>query len=117
MSKKLDKLEKTLKKGSLKSKKRCRDNSNSNSESEIGLVSTRKLGLNLEKTVKWSKFTPPSSIKATPTEIVSNQDDACPASFSDADDVMLTSSSQSEDVHDIYSTPTLLTHLKVKPQQ
>jgi hypothetical protein len=32
LSKKLDKLEKSLKKASLKSKKRCRDNSNSDSE-------------------------------------------------------------------------------------
>ncbi len=57
--------------------------------------STRKLGLNLEKAVKQSKFTPPSPIKATPCElasdsdivsdqkIVSNQDIACPATLSD----------------------------------
>ncbi len=48
--------------------------------------STRKLGSNLEKAVKWSKFTPPSPIKAAPSEqasdnnivsnwkIISNQD-------------------------------------------
>jgi hypothetical protein len=70
------------------------------------LGSTRKLGLNLGETVKWSKFTPPSPIKATPTEIASNQEDVCPTSFSNADDVMLRSSSQSKDVHDNYSTPT-----------
>ncbi len=34
--------------------------------------STRKLGLNLEKAVKRYKFTPPSPIKATPTELTSN---------------------------------------------
>jgi hypothetical protein len=56
--------------------------------------------------VKWSKFTPPSPIKATPTEIASDQDIARPATFSDADDVMLTSPSQSEDVHVNNSTPT-----------
>jgi hypothetical protein len=70
------------------------------------LGSTRKLGLNLEKAVKWSKFTPPSPIKATPIEIASNQDVARPATFSDADDVMLMSASQSKDVHDNNSTPT-----------
>jgi hypothetical protein len=59
------------------------------------LVSTRKSGLNLEKAVKWSKFTPPSPIKATPSEsardsnivsnqkIASNQDIACPATLKD----------------------------------
>ncbi len=68
--------------------------------------STRKLGLNLEETIKWSKFTPPSPIIATPTEIASNQDDVRPTSFSYADDITLMSSSQREDVHDNYSTPT-----------
>jgi hypothetical protein len=122
-------------------------------------ISTRKLGLNLEKAMKWSRFTPPSSIKATLSElasdsnivsdrkILSNQDIAHPAILSDtailcnsailsnpatlsdpailcifarlsnpatssdpatfsnpsmlidADDVMLTSRSQSKDVH------------------
>jgi hypothetical protein len=148
------------------------------------LGSTRKLGLNLEKAIKWSKFTPPSPIKATPSEsasnsnivsnlqISSNQDIACPATlsnpeilcksailsnpatlsepavlhdsgilsnpatlsnpalscdsaalsnlampsnpatfgnpstFSDTDDVMLTSPSKSKDVHVNHSTPT-----------
>jgi hypothetical protein len=52
------------------------------------------------------KFTPPSLIKATPTEIVSNQDEVRPTSFSNVDDAIMTSPSQSEDVHDNYSTPT-----------
>ncbi len=34
--------------------------------------STRKLGLNLDKTIKRYKFTPPSLIKATPSESTSN---------------------------------------------
>ncbi len=150
----------------------------------MGSSSTRKLGLNLEKVVKQSKFTPPSPIKATPSEsandsnivsnwqIASNQDIACPvtlsnpailcesarlsnpatlskpailcdsviisspatlsdpaiscnsaklsnpampsdpatfrnpSTFSDADDVMITSPSQSEEVHVNHSTPT-----------
>ncbi len=70
------------------------------------MSSTRKLGLNLGETIKWSKFTPPNLIKATPTEIASNQDDVHPTSFSNADDTALMSSSQSKDVHDKYSTPT-----------
>ncbi len=57
--------------------------------------STRKLGLNLEKAAKRSKFTPPSPIKATPSEsasnsnivsnqkIASNQDIAHPATLCD----------------------------------
>ncbi len=56
--------------------------------------STRKLGLNLEKAIKRSKFNPPSTIKATPSEsasdsniisdrkIASNQDIAHPATLS-----------------------------------
>jgi hypothetical protein len=46
---------------------------------KIGLGTRRKLELNLEEAVKQSKFTPPSPIKATPSEsasdsnIVSNQ--------------------------------------------
>jgi hypothetical protein len=59
------------------------------------LGSTRELGLNLEKAVKQSKFTPPSPIKASPSEstsesnivsnqkIASNQDIAHPATLSD----------------------------------
>ncbi len=56
--------------------------------------STRKIGLNLEKAIKRLKFTPPSPIKATPSEstsnsnivsnqqIASNQDIAHPATLS-----------------------------------
>ncbi len=72
LSKILDKLEKTLKKASHKSKKCHKDDSSSDSKWEIGLGSTRKLGLNLEKAVIRSKFTPPSLIKATPSELASN---------------------------------------------
>ncbi len=100
----MDKLEKTLKKAFLKSKKCCRDNSNSDSKSEIGLGSTRKLGLNLEKAVKWSKFTLPSPIKATHTEIACGHNVAHPVTFCNADDIMLMPPSQSKDVHDNNST-------------
>jgi hypothetical protein len=59
------------------------------------LGSSRKLGLNLEKAVKRSKFTHPSPIEATPSEsasdsnivsnqkIASDQDIACPETLSD----------------------------------
>jgi hypothetical protein len=60
----------------------------------------------LGEAVKKTKFTLPSPIKATPTKIASNQNDFCPASFSNADDVMMTSPSQSKNVHDNHSTPT-----------
>jgi hypothetical protein len=55
---------------------------------------TREIGLNLEKTIQRSKFTPPSPIKATPSEstsnsnivsdqqIASNWDIACPVTLS-----------------------------------
>jgi hypothetical protein len=38
------------------------------------LDSTRDIGLNLEKTIKRSKFTPPSPIKTTPSESASDSD-------------------------------------------
>ncbi len=75
-------------------------------EKGIGSGSTEKIVINLGETIKKTKFTPPSLIKATPTLIASNQDDVCPMSLSDAGDVMLTSSSQNKEVHDNYSTPT-----------
>ncbi len=65
-----------------------------------------KIAVNLGETVKKTKFTPSSLIKATPTLIASNQDDACLTSFSDAGDVTMTSSSQNKGIHVNYSTPT-----------
>jgi hypothetical protein len=62
LSNKVDKLEKSLKKACLKSKKRHREDSNSDREKEIGLGSTGKLGLNVGETIKKTKFTPPSLI-------------------------------------------------------
>jgi hypothetical protein len=75
LSKKLDKLEKTLKKASKKSKKCQYEDSNSNSEWGVGLSSTRKVEFNLGETIKKMKVTPLSPIKATPTNIASNPDD------------------------------------------
>ncbi len=99
LSKKLDKLEKVLKKLSIKSKKRHYEDCDSNSEQEVGSGSIGKIVINLGETIKKTKFTPPSSIKANPTLIASNQDDICPTSFSNAGNVMLTSPSQKEGIH------------------
>jgi hypothetical protein len=71
----------------------------------LGSGSTRKVEINLGETVKKTKLTPPSPIKATPTLIASNQDDVCPTSISNDDDTMLTSSSQNKGTHVNYTTP------------
>jgi hypothetical protein len=95
----LDKIEKTLKKASKKSKKCHYEDSDCNSEQGVGLGSTRKEEINLGETVKKTKFTPPSPMKATPTNIASNTYDVCSMLVSDADDVMLTSPSQNKKIH------------------
>ncbi len=64
--------------------------------------STRKVNFSLGETVKKTKVTPPIPIKATPTNIASNPDDVCPMSASNADDVILTSSSQPKEIHSNY---------------
>jgi hypothetical protein len=69
----------------------------------VGLGSTRKLELNLGETVKKMKFTPPSPIKATPISIASNSNDISTTSVSNAGDVMMTSSSQKEEILNKYS--------------
>jgi hypothetical protein len=68
--------------------------------------SIEKVKNKLGATVNKTKFTPPSPIKATPNVITSNHGDVCPMLFSNAGDVMLTSSSQNERLHVNYSTPT-----------
>ncbi len=50
--------------------------------------------MKLRETVNVTSYTPPSWIKATPTSIASNSNDASTASVSEADDVMMTSSDQ-----------------------
>ncbi len=65
--------------------------------------STRKVEINLGETVKKTKVTPPSLIKATPTNNASNPDDVNSTSVSNADDVMLTSSSQNKEIHSNHS--------------
>jgi hypothetical protein len=61
------------------------------------LGSTRKL-VTIGETTKKTKFTPPSPIKATPTTIASNFDDVSTTSFSNADDFMMTLSSQNKEL-------------------
>jgi hypothetical protein len=71
---------------------------------EINL-GVRKVEINLGEAVKKTKLTPPSLVKTTPTLIISNPDDICPASFSNAGDVKLTSPSQNTGIHVNYSNP------------
>jgi hypothetical protein len=61
------------------------------------LGSTRKL-VKFGETVEQTSFTPPSLIKATPTTIASDSNDASTTSVSEASDVMMTSSSQKEGI-------------------
>jgi hypothetical protein len=63
----------------------------------VGLGSTRKV-VKLEETVEKTKFTPPSLMRATPNTIASNSNDVSTASVRDAGDVMMTSSSQKEEL-------------------
>jgi hypothetical protein len=62
------------------------------------LSCTKKLDIKLEETIKKTKVTPPSLIKATPTTIASDSDDVSATSVSNADDVMMTSSSQNKEL-------------------
>jgi hypothetical protein len=59
------------------------------------LGSTRKL-VKFRETIEQTSFTCPSPIKATPTTITSNSNDASTTSVSKVSDVMMTSSSQKE---------------------
>ncbi len=59
--------------------------------------STRKV-IKLGETVENTCFTPPSPIKATPTTMASDSDDVSTASVSKAGEVMMTSSSQKEEI-------------------
>ncbi len=59
--------------------------------------STRIL-VKFRETIEQTSFTPPSPIKATPTPIPSNSNDAGTKSVCKASDVMMTSSSQKEGI-------------------
>ncbi len=60
--------------------------------------STRKLDIKLGETIKKTKCTPPSPIKATLTTIASNSNDISTTSVSNADDIMMTFSSPNKDL-------------------
>ncbi len=57
--------------------------------------STRKI-VKISETIVQTSFTPPSLMKATPTTIASNSNDASTTSVSKAGDIMMTPSSQKE---------------------
>ncbi len=61
------------------------------------LDSTRKL-VKFRETVEQTSFTPPSPIKATPTTLASDSNDASTTSFSKTSDVMMTSSSKTKGI-------------------
>ncbi len=61
--------------------------------------STRKVETILRETVKKTKVTPPSPMKATFINIASNPGDVCPTSVSNAGDIMMTSPSQNKKIH------------------
>ncbi len=81
LTKKIKKLEKALKKSGKKGKKRHYEDSNSDSEQGVGLGSTRKL-VKFRETIEQTSYTPPSPMKATPTTIISNFNDASTTSVS-----------------------------------
>jgi hypothetical protein len=104
LSKKLDKLEKVIKKKDTK-KQICRT-SDSDSESK-GSGSIGKVVINLGDTCKKTKFTPPSPIKATPNDITSNKKGLSLTSVSHSDDIMMTSSTQNKKIQVNCSTPIM----------
>ncbi len=68
--------------------------------------SVRKVDINFEETVKKTKFSPPSLMKATPIIVASNTNDVCLTSVSKADDITVTFPCQNKKVHINYSTFT-----------
>jgi hypothetical protein len=69
------------------------------------LGSIGKVDIKLIEMDEKMKFTPPSQIKAPLILIASDHDDVCLMSFSNAGDVMMTSSSQNKGLHVNYSSP------------
>jgi hypothetical protein len=104
LSEKLDKLEKVIKKGDTKKRKRRSSDSDSNFEQGIGSGSIGKVVINLEETCKKTNFIPPSPIKATPNDITSDKKYLSKTSVSGGDDVSMTSSTQNESNKVNYST-------------
>ena len=76
--------------------------------------STRKL-VKIGETITNMSHTPPSMIKATPTSFASNPNDVSTASVSKAGDVMMTSSSQREEILKKRVPYLTKTHLRARP--
>jgi hypothetical protein len=97
LTKKVENLERALKKSDKKGQKCCYEDSDSDSEWGVGLgsTSTRKK-VKLRETVKNTSYAPPGPMKVTPTTIASKSNDVSTASVSKAGDVMMMSSSQKE---------------------
>jgi hypothetical protein len=94
LSKKMYKHEKTIEKHEAIWKKHCHSNSDSSLEWGTWSGSIGKVVMNLVETLKKTKITPPSPMKATPNIIASNNNEVCPTSVCDADDISVMTSSQ-----------------------
>jgi hypothetical protein len=114
LTKKIKKLEKTLKKWGKKGRKHCYEDSDSDSKYGVGLGSTRR-DVKLEETVKNTSVTPPSPMKTTPTTFASDSNDVSTASVSKAGDVMMMSSSQERGNLKKKVSYLEETHLRAKP--
>ncbi len=87
----MGRLEKAIKKQDAKRKEHCRSNSDSDSEYGIKLGSIGKVQINLGESIKKTKFTPPSPMKASTLNIfASKNNDMCQTSVSNADDITVT---------------------------
>jgi hypothetical protein len=104
LTKKIKKLEKVLKKSGKKVQKHRYKDSSSDSKYEVGLGSTRKV-VKLGETVENTSLPLPSPMKATPTTIASNSNDISTASVSNANNVMMMSSGQKEEILNTNSIP------------
>jgi hypothetical protein len=58
------------------------------------------------ETVKKTKFSPPSPMKATLNLVANDKNDLCPTSVSNVDHITVTSSGQNKELYVNYSTPT-----------
>jgi hypothetical protein len=104
-----------LKKSGTKGKKHHYKDSDSNSEQGVGSGSTRKL-VKFRETVEQMTFTPPNPIKATPTTLSSNSNDASTMSVSKTSDAMVTPSSKTKGILKKKVPYLTKTHLRAKPR-
>ncbi len=71
----------------------------------MGRVAKGEVEINIRETCKREKFTPPHPIEATLTIAKSDSDNKCLMSFTDDDDVSITSSTKTKEIHVSNSTP------------